>query len=262
LTQKKKESIIGDLNLAPFFDPSEWEVLGQPLPVMLEKYTGQKGDLPELLEVCGIRQLWELNPIVDGIISGMGTNIHPSARIEDGVEITGNVIIEENTHILAGSRLKGNIFVGAGSFIGNNALLRGTVSLGRESRVTFATDVKDVIAGRATGFGPLNFFGNSWLGSHCFFGGVVRVSNYRLNNRTVSIKIGNKLIDTRMRQFGCVIGDRVSLGVGCIILPGRLIERDTVFGPHFIIDKNRPGNRQYYVRQSVIASKQRNSAES
>lgn len=254
MTKEQKESIIGDLDLSLFFDPGEWEVLGQPLPMLLEQYTGQKGRLHELLQMCGIRQLWDLNPIVDSVISGMGANIHPSAHIEAGVEITGNVIIEENSRVLAGSRLKGNIFVGAGSFIGNNALLRGTVSLGQQSRVAYSTDIKDVIAGRATGFGPLNFFGNSWVGSGCFFGGVVRVSNYRLDNCTVTVQIGGKQVDTKMRQFGCIIGDRVSLGVGCIILPGRLIEHDTVCGPHFIIDKNRPGNRKYYVQQFVVES--------
>ncbi|MBN2398490.1 MAG: hypothetical protein JXI32_08925 [Deltaproteobacteria bacterium] len=243
---------IGDFELGDFFDVLAFDVAGTSLLHFLRDDAAQTDRVEDAVLSPRIRYVWDIFPAVTERIARMGPSVHATAIIEDGVEISGNVVIGEGVRILSGARLKGDIYVGAGSFIANNALLRGTVSLGPDSGVAFSTDIKDVIAGGGTGFGPLNFFGNSIVGSNCFFGGVVRVSNFRLDGRNVEVRIGGATVDTGRRQFGCIIGDHVSMGVGCTILPGRMIEANTTFGPSVIVNKNSPGGKRYHVRQELV----------
>ena len=197
---------------------------------------------------------WEILDIAEKLLSNEIPYIHPTARIESGVEIEGNVFIDEGVSIMRGSKLSGNIFVGANTFIANSALIRGNTSIGKDSVVAFGTDIKNVVAGDSFRVGPHSFIGDSIVQDNCFFGGMVRVSNYRLDGKDVSVKIGDELVSTGRRQFGTITEANCSVGIACIILPGRIIGKNCLIGPQVIVRENIPSNTRVMVEQTLHKS--------
>ena len=198
---------------------------------------------------------WEILDIAEKILSNQIPYVHPTALIETGVEIEGNVFIDEGVSIMRGSKLSGNIFVGANTFIANSALIRGNTSIGKDSVVAFGTDIKNVVAGDSFRVGPHSFIGDSIVQDNCFFGGMVRVSNYRLDGKDVSVKIGDELVSTGRRQFGTITEANCSVGIACIILPGRIIGKNCLIGPQVIVRENIPSNTRVMVEQTLHKTK-------
>jgi len=198
---------------------------------------------------------WEILDIAEKLLSSEIPHIHPTARIESGVEIEGNVFIDEGVSIMRGSKLSGNIYVGTNTFIANSTLIRGNTSIGKDSVIAFGADIKNVVAGVSFRVGPLSFIGDSIVQDNCFFGGMVRVSNYRLDGKDVSVKIGDELVSTGRRQFGTITEANCSVGIACIILPGRIIGKNCLIGPQVIVRENIPSNTRVMVEQTLHKTK-------
>lgn len=195
---------------------------------------------------------WNLFAINDDYLSKLKRKVSNKAIIERNVEITGNVVIEEGVKILSGARIKGNIYIEKGSFIANNALIRGNAAIGKNCKVAFSSDIKDVIIHDNAGIGPLSFIGDSIVGYDFFCGGLVRFSNYRLDNKNVEVIVKDKKINTNRRFLGCFIGNSCSMGIGSVVLPGRKIGNKVFIGPHIILEKNIASNQKIILKQQKI----------
>jgi bifunctional UDP-N-acetylglucosamine pyrophosphorylase/glucosamine-1-phosphate N-acetyltransferase len=198
---------------------------------------------------------WEILDIAEKLLSNEIPYIHPTARIESGVEIEGNVFIDEGVSIMRGSKLSGNIYVGTNTFIANSTLIRGNTSIGKDSVIAFGADIKNVVAGGSFRVGPLSFIGDSIVQDNCFFGGMVRVSNYRLDGKDVSVKIGDELVSTGRRQFGTITEANCSVGIACIILPEKKNKKNCLIGPQVIVRENIPSNTRVMVEQTLHKTK-------
>jgi len=194
---------------------------------------------------------WDILEIKQDYLAKLKRQISNKAEIEKAVEIDGSVVIEDGVTILNGARVKGNVYIGKKSFIANNALIRNDTSIGRDSIVAYSSDIKDCLMQDRTGIGPLSFFGDSMLGYECFCGGMVRVSNYRLDKKNVKVLIKGKEVDTKKRFLGCFIGNKTSLGIGSIILPGRKLGNNVIIGPNVTVSKNIDSNRKVVLKQSL-----------
>ncbi|MBU4376260.1 MAG: hypothetical protein KKD29_02140 [Candidatus Omnitrophica bacterium] len=195
---------------------------------------------------------WDILGIKDDYLKKLKRRISNKAKIEKGVEINGNVVIEEGVRILSGARIKGSIYIGKDSFIANNALIRNNTSIGSNCVVAYSSDVKDSLVQDGSGIGPLVFLGDSIIGYESFFGGMARSSNYRLDKKNVEVLVGHKKVDTKRRFLGCFIGNRTSLGIRSIVLPGRKIGNDVIIGPQVIVEKNIESSKKVILKQSLI----------
>ena len=88
----------------------------------------------------------------------------------------------------------------------------------------------------------------------CFFGGMVRISNYRLDGKNVDVIISNKRISTGKTKFGAVIGSNVRLGIGCIVYPGRLIGSNCRIDPKVNVINNLKNGQVVSVKQSITVT--------
>lgn len=181
--------------------------------------------------------------------------IAPTARIEPGAVLddsAGPIAVGPASVICAGATLKGPIIIGRDCLIGNQALIRGPALIEDGVRIGFATEIKNAKLMSGATIGPMCFVADSRVDEEAYLGAQVRTSNQRLDRAPVAVMHQGSRIDTGLAKLGCWIGARAALGIQVIVLPGRVIEPESLFEPRFTIDRNYPQAR-YRARQVVEA---------
>jgi len=176
----------------------------------------------------------------------------PSAEVsEDAMLDTsrGAISIGARTKVCAGAYIEGPVAIGADCLIGNLALIRGTTTIGRGTRIGFATEIKNALIQHHVTIGPQCFVADSKIEPDAYLGAQVRTSNHRLDKETIKIFADGEWIDTGLEKLGCLIGARSALGIQVIILPGRQIAPDSIFGPRTTVEKNLPPGRYRLAQQ-------------
>lgn len=152
-------------------------------------------------------------------------------KIEDGVTIKGDVVIGKNSIIKSGAYIEGPVVIGENCKIGPNCYIRAHTSIGNNCVVGNAVEIKNSVIMNSTHIGHLSYVGDSIIGENCNFGAGTKIANLRLDDKNVKVKINGKLIDTKRRKFGAVVGDNVKTGLDVIINPGRIINSNTSIMP-------------------------------
>lgn len=166
-------------------------------------------------------------------------------------ETEGKVIIGTGTKICSGAIIKGPIIIGKNCMIGNGALIRGATVIGDNVRVGFASEIKASIIENNVTIGPQCFIGDSKLECNVYLGAQVRTSNHRLDKENIKVFIAHHKYETGKEKLGCLIGKNSSLGIQVVILPGRIIEKNTTVGPKILIEKNLPSGK-YILKQQIL----------
>lgn len=183
-------------------------------------------------------ELVSLRPCID-----LRADISPQATLR------GAVHVGAGSRICDGACIEGPVWIGRDCLIGNHALLRGPLCIDDGSRIGFASELKNAIIGRTVSIGPQCFVGDSRIDHRAYLGALVRTSNHRLDGRSVSVHSEGEVIDSGRCKLGAWIGARAALGVGVIILPGRIVAAGTQFGPRITVERNLPPGRYRLAQQ-------------
>ena len=84
----------------------------------------------------------------------------------------------------------------------------------------------------------LSYIGDSVIGENVNLGAGTITANLRHDNGNIKSMIKEKLIDTKRRKFGAVIGDNVHTGINTSIYPGRKIWPGKTTLPGEVIKKD------------------------
>ena len=76
-----------------------------------------------------------------------------------------------------------------------------------------------------------NYVGDSILGYRAHLGAGVICSNVRLDRRAVVVRNDDGFLDTGLKKFGAVVGDRTEVGCNSVLSPGTLLGRDCIIYP-------------------------------
>jgi len=152
-------------------------------------------------------------------------------KIEQGCHLSGKVIIRKGTVIKSGTYIEGPVWIGENCVIGPNCFLRKFTSIGDNCRIGQAVEIKNSLVGRNTNIAHLSYVGDSIIGENCNLGAGTITANLRHDGETIKTEIKNKLIDTKRRKFGTVLGDGVKTGIGTLIYPGRKIWPNKITSP-------------------------------
>jgi len=133
--------------------------------------------------------------------------------VEDGVMIKGPAIIGRNCEIRHNAYLRENVIVGDGCVIGNSCELKNAL-LFNEANVPH-----------------FNYVGDSILGFQAHLGAGVVLSNVKSLAGNVVVACGDRKIDTGLRKFGALLGDRAEIGCNSVLNPGSIIGRGAVVYP-------------------------------
>ena len=139
--------------------------------------------------------------------------IAKSAKVAASASITGPCIIGENTEIRHCAFIRGNALIGNGCVVGNS------------------TELKNVILFDCVQVPHYNYVGDSILGYKAHTGAGAITSNVKSDKTLVTIKYGNKKIETGLKKFGAMLGDNVEIGCGSVLNPGTVIGKNSIVYP-------------------------------
>jgi UDP-N-acetylglucosamine diphosphorylase / glucose-1-phosphate thymidylyltransferase / UDP-N-acetylgalactosamine diphosphorylase / glucosamine-1-phosphate N-acetyltransferase / galactosamine-1-phosphate N-acetyltransferase len=145
------------------------------------------------------------------VFIGKGTVVEPGATIK------GPAWIGERCEIRSSCYIRENVIVGDGVVLGNSC------------------EFKNCLIFNDAEIPHFSYVGDSILGHRAHLGAGVILSNFRLDRKEISVRYEETVIETGLRKFGAIIGDRVEIGCNASISPGSLIGRDCLIYPltHF-----------------------------
>jgi UDP-N-acetylglucosamine diphosphorylase / glucose-1-phosphate thymidylyltransferase / UDP-N-acetylgalactosamine diphosphorylase / glucosamine-1-phosphate N-acetyltransferase / galactosamine-1-phosphate N-acetyltransferase len=146
-------------------------------------------------------------------------------EIFEGVENVWEVIpkIKEYT--------SGKLIQGENCKIANSSHIREGVILGDNVIIGHCVELKNCIVMNNSAVAHLNYLGDSIVGNGVNISGGAILANYRLDRNKVSVKINNELIDTGLKKFGAIIGDRSIIGVNAVLNPGTALGKNCIVYP-------------------------------
>ena len=140
--------------------------------------------------------------------------------VERGTIVKGRVAIERGATVRTGTVIEGPAWVGKGAIVGPYAHIRACTSIGRGAVIGNFCEIKNSIIMDGTHIRHLSYVGDSIIGERCNFGAGTIVANVKLNDKTVRMKIKDKLEDSGLRKLGTITGDNVKTGINSAIMPG------------------------------------------
>ena len=163
----------------------------------------------------------DLSALITEIISHLSQNeydiqgsiaIHKTARIESAVTIKDAVIIGENCEIKAGAYLRSGLLTFANVVIGANC------------------EVKQSIIFQNSSVAHLNYVGNSIIGKEVNIEAGAILANHfnERENKEITVKVGEELIQTQTSKFGSLVGDYSRIGANAVLNPGTILPKKTI----------------------------------
>ena len=134
-----------------------------------------------------------------------------------------NVWIHKTAEIAPSAYIGSNVIIGADTQVRHCAYIRENALIGKKAVIGNSTEVKNSILFDNVQVPHFNYIGDSILGykSHC--GAGVITSNVKSDSSLVSVNCDSERIETGLKKFGAVLGDRVEVGCNAVLNPGTVI---------------------------------------
>lgn len=139
--------------------------------------------------------------------------LHPSVELPAFCSIEGPAWIGEGVQIRPGAYLRGNVIVGAGSVLGNSC------------------EYKNCLLMEGVQTPHFSYVGDSILGNRSHLGAGVILSNLRLDQQPVKVKLDGAMVETGLRKFGAILGDEAEVGCNSVLNPGSIVGKRSLIGP-------------------------------
>jgi NDP-sugar pyrophosphorylase family protein len=180
-------------SLAPFLtsfqpDAPPWEWLKQIGPALAARRLDQPfRPLPPEMHVEG----W--------------VYLHPSVKLPATATLVGPAWIGAHTEIRAGAYIRGNVIVGENCVLGNSCEFKNCLLMDGVQAPHF------------------NYVGDSVLGNGAHLGAGAILSNFRLDQKPIVLRLPGATVETGLRKFGAILGDRAEIGCNAVLQPGTLL---------------------------------------
>jgi len=141
-------------------------------------------------------------------------HLHPTVRLPNVCSITGPAWIGADTEIRPGAYIRGNVIVGAGCVLGNSCEFKNALLM----------DGVDVP--------HFSYVGDSVLGNNVHLGAGVILSNLRLDQKNVQVRMPDRTkVGTGLRKFGALVGEEAEVGCNAVLNPGTILGRRSLVFP-------------------------------
>jgi len=189
-----------------------------------------------------IKYPWHIFKVTEYFLDNARPYVAPSARISEKATIEGKVILSENVRILENAVIRGPAYIGANSIVGNNALVRDYSHIGANSVIGYSTEVKHSYIGDNCWFHS-NYIGDSIVDDNCSLGAGTVLANFRLDEGSIQIKVGDNMVDTGYDKLGAIIGRGSRIGVNASLMPGVRVGPDCFVGPQVCLREDLAANK-------------------
>lgn len=141
------------------------------------------------------------------------------------------VFIGEGTTVEDGAMIRGPAIIGRNCQIRHNAYIREDVIVGDNCVVGNSTEIKNSILFNGAQVPHFNYIGDSVLGYKAHTGAGVILSNFKLDGSNIVINYKGEQIETGLRKFGALMGDRSEAGCNAVLNPGSILGRESLVYP-------------------------------
>lgn len=172
-------------------------------------------------------------------------------KVEQGAHLLGSVSIAATARVRSGAYIEGPCFIDEGADIGPNCFIRPCTSIGKNSRVGNACEIKNSVIMDGTHVGHLSYVGDRILCEKCNLGAGTITANLRLDDCTVKMIIKDQLIDTERRKLGAILGDNVKTGVNSVLMPGVKVGSNCWIGPNVMVERDLAPDTMVTLKQSL-----------
>ncbi len=152
--------------------------------------------------------------------------VHPTAVVGPDVYLAPGAVVEANAVI------KGPAWIGANTTVRSGAYLREHLLIGEGCTLGNSSEFKNCLLFNNCEVPHFNYVGDSVLGYKAHLGAGVVCSNVRLDRTAVRLRTpSGEVIDTGLRKFGAIVGDRTEVGCNSVLSPGSVLGRDSIVYP-------------------------------
>ncbi|HLG20446.1 MAG TPA: hypothetical protein VI895_11610 [Bdellovibrionota bacterium] len=228
---------LGDVWFSKLFDglPYPWEILQKD-----RKETWIRGNLRATVD-----KIERNGNIVTRTVSIKVSG--GEAVVQAGAYIVGDEIeLRSGVEIEAGAWVKGPTILGEGTIVRHGAYIRGGVITGRRAIIGHASEVKSSILLNEAKAPHFAYVGDAILGNGVNLGAGTKVSNLKITNDEIIVRLPEKEIRTSLRKFGAIVGDETETGCNSVLNPGVLLGKKCLVYPGTVVRKN------YYSEGSFI----------
>ena len=159
---------------------------------------------------------------------------HKSVKIAPTASVGAPCIIGKNTEVRQGAFIRSSALIGEGCVIGNS------------------TEVKNAIIFDCVQIPHFNYVGDSILGYRSHLGAGAVTSNVKSDRSLVTVKTGEKKIETGLKKFGAAVGDFVEVGCNSVLNPGTVIGKNTNIYPLSFVRGAVPANSIFKCADNIV----------
>ena len=165
---------------------------------------------------------WEVLPLIKNYILELIPNLGDEYK-----EISENVFVHESVKIADTAVINGPTIICKDTEVRPGAFIRGSVIVGEKCVVGNSTEMKNAIIFNNCQCPHYNYVGDSVLGEKAHTGAGVILSNFKSDGSNVKIRTNDEVIETGLRKFGAILGNRADIGCNSVLFPGTIIGQNT-----------------------------------
>ena len=169
---------------------------------------------------------WDALKGIKALIEDLGSRLG-----SEYTEISPAVWVHKTAVVAPTAYLGAPCIIGAGTEVRHCAFIRGSALVGENCVVGNSVELKNVILFDNVQVPHYNYVGDSILGYKAHMGAGSLTSNVKSDKTLVVVKNGDEKIETGLKKFGAMLGDRVEVGCNSVLNPGTVIGRDSNIYP-------------------------------
>lgn len=178
----------------------------------------------------GCEHAWEALKKIEGYLAA---NLEPALHntCQGRAWIGDNVFIGAGTVVEDGVMIKGPAIIGENCRIRHNAYIRENVLIGDDCVIGNACEFKNALLFNGCQVPHFSYVGDAIFGHRAHLGAGVKISNVKLVPGNVTVQAEGGPLDSGLRKFGALLGDRAEVGCNAVLNPGTILGRDSIVYP-------------------------------
>jgi NDP-sugar pyrophosphorylase family protein len=208
-------------------------------------------DLTQTLAAPWLEQIqypWEILSNIKSLILELGAGLPKS----DYEQVTEHIWIAKDALVAPSAALNGPLIIGHETEVRHCAYLRGNAFIGDGCVVGNSTELKNVILMNQVQVPHYNYVGDSVLGFKAHMGAGSITSNVKSDKSLVTVRIGEEKLETGLKKFGAILGDKVEIGCNSVLNPGSIVGRSSHVYPLSMVRGIVPPNSIYKTAGEIV----------
>lgn len=199
----------------------------------------------------GVKLPWEVLPHISEFILKLGPSLDKNIFEQRG----DNIWIARSAKIAPTAYLNGPLIIDENAEIRHCAFIRGSAVIGKGAVIGNSTEVKNAVIFDKAQVPHYNYIGDSVLGHMAHMGAGAVTSNLKSDKSLITVSVGVEKLQTGLKKFGAVLGDRADVGCNSVLCPGTVIGTGSRVYPLSMVRGFVPPNHIFKDKNNIIKIK-------